>query len=113
MNKQQTTDLEPEIIELINTGNTIEAIKMLRELRNIGLKESKDIVDSYRDGTLEQGACEETKGPEVSHNASSATGQSEPTTHQGINKRSSSTNKVIFMAVGIFIVFMIYKQFTQ
>jgi len=45
MSEQQKIELESEVIELIHAGKKIEAIKALRERRNIGLKESKDIVD--------------------------------------------------------------------
>ncbi len=95
MNDTQNTELEPEVIDLINAGKKIDAIKMLRELRNIGLKESKDIVDHYID---EAPDADRTVGEVES-------------THGGI-KRSGSSNKVIFMAIAVFIVFMIYKQFS-
>lgn len=34
-------------VAALNRGNKIEAIKLLREERSIGLKEAKDIVDHY------------------------------------------------------------------
>lgn len=40
-------ELEAEVIAEIEMGKKVTAIKMLRELRGIGLKEAKDIVDSY------------------------------------------------------------------
>jgi len=40
-------ELEPEVIAEIESGRKVTAIKKLRELRGIGLKEAKDIVDSY------------------------------------------------------------------
>jgi len=40
-------ELEQEVITAIQSGRKIDAIKRLRELRGIGLKESKDLVDSY------------------------------------------------------------------
>lgn len=42
--------LEPEVIAFLEEGRKIEAIKKLRELRRIGLKEAKDIVDDYCSG---------------------------------------------------------------
>jgi len=35
------------VIALLQQGRKIEAIKLLREERHIGLKEAKDIVDEY------------------------------------------------------------------
>jgi len=40
-------ELEPEVIVAIQNGSKIDAIKKLRELRGIGLKESKELVDLY------------------------------------------------------------------
>jgi len=41
------TELEPEVIEAIQSGRKIDAIKKLRELRGTDLKEAKGLVDSY------------------------------------------------------------------
>lgn len=38
---------EPDVLEAINNDNKIEAIKLLRVSRGIGLKEAKDLVDQY------------------------------------------------------------------
>ena len=38
---------EPEVIEALNNGKKIQAIKSLRESRGIGLKEAKDLVENY------------------------------------------------------------------
>ncbi len=40
-------ELEPEVVKLLHEGRKIEAIKRLREIRKIGLKEAKEMVDSY------------------------------------------------------------------
>lgn len=40
--------LPPEIEQLLKSGQTLEAIKRLRELTGLGLKEAKDAVDSGR-----------------------------------------------------------------
>ncbi len=40
--------LPPEIQQLLRSGQTLEAIKRLRELTGLGLKEAKDAVDSGR-----------------------------------------------------------------
>ena len=42
-----STELEPDVIAELNNGRKIDAIKKLRALRNIGLKEAKELVDSY------------------------------------------------------------------
>ncbi|WP_049722970.1 ribosomal protein L7/L12 [Gilvimarinus polysaccharolyticus] len=39
--------LEPEVIRDIENGQKIRAIKKLRELRGVGLKEAKELVDLY------------------------------------------------------------------
>ena len=40
-------DLPPQVVAALERGQKIEAIKLLRELRGIGLKEAKDVVDDY------------------------------------------------------------------
>ncbi|WP_409079661.1 ribosomal protein L7/L12 [Pseudomonas sp. SG20056] len=40
-------DLPVEVAAALERGQKIEAIKLLRELRGIGLKEAKDVVDGY------------------------------------------------------------------
>ncbi|MDO9617389.1 MAG: ribosomal protein L7/L12 [Pseudomonas sp.] len=40
-------DLPAEVVAALERGQKIEAIKLLRELRGIGLKEAKDAVDDY------------------------------------------------------------------
>jgi ribosomal protein L7/L12 len=48
-----TVKLSPEdrtrILDLLKGGNTIEAIKLVREISGMGLKESKDFVESLVD----------------------------------------------------------------
>ena len=41
------SELEPEVVAAIQNGQKIAAIKKLRELRGLGLKEAKEMVDSY------------------------------------------------------------------
>lgn len=41
------TYLEPEVIEELEQGRKISAIKMLRTKRSIGLKEAKNLIDTY------------------------------------------------------------------
>lgn len=41
--------LSSEVIQAIESGNKIEAIKLLRESTGLGLKESKDLIDAYED----------------------------------------------------------------
>lgn len=45
MNKN--IELEPEVLTALNNGRKIEAIKLLRAKRGLGLKEAKELVDSY------------------------------------------------------------------
>jgi DNA-binding transcriptional MerR regulator len=40
--------LPPGVLEALQRGNKIEAIRRLREQTGLGLKESKDAVDAYR-----------------------------------------------------------------
>jgi len=40
-------DLPRDALAALENGNKIEAIKHVREARNIGLKEAKDVVEEY------------------------------------------------------------------
>jgi hypothetical protein len=42
-----TSDLPDQVISAIRSGRKIDAIKLLRESRGIGLKEAKHAVDAY------------------------------------------------------------------
>lgn len=42
--------LPPEVMAALDRGQKIEAIKLLRECKGIGLKEAKDEVDRYKLG---------------------------------------------------------------
>ncbi len=43
-----TTDELPQgVREALRAGRKLEAIKRLREQRNLGLKEAKDLIDTY------------------------------------------------------------------
>lgn len=44
-----STDLESKVIVAIQKGRKIEAIKKLRELHGIELKEAKQLVEAYCD----------------------------------------------------------------
>lgn len=39
--------LPPDAVAALNAGRKIEAIKIVRERQGIGLKEAKELVDSY------------------------------------------------------------------
>lgn len=41
------TELSKDVVNAIRSGRTIEAIKLLREERGLGLKEAKELVDAY------------------------------------------------------------------
>ena len=47
MTPDEKSALPGPVIEALARGNKIEAIKLLRDLRGSGLKESKDDVDAY------------------------------------------------------------------
>jgi ribosomal protein L7/L12 len=40
-------NLEQSVIDALNNSGQIKAIKLLRELRGIGLKEAKEAIDTY------------------------------------------------------------------
>jgi len=40
-------ELEPEVIAAIESGKKVVAIKKLRKIRDLGLKESKELIDLY------------------------------------------------------------------
>lgn len=44
---RRTSDLPKAAVEALWHGNVIEAIKVVRQEHNIGLKEAKDLVDTY------------------------------------------------------------------
>ncbi len=44
---RRSSDLPKAAIEALWQGNVIEAIRIVRQERNIGLKEAKDVVDAY------------------------------------------------------------------
>jgi ribosomal protein L7/L12 len=46
MNNQRD-ELPPEAMTALWQGNKIEAIKILRQARNIGLKDAKDKIETY------------------------------------------------------------------
>lgn len=45
--QRRDTDLPKVAIEALWQGNVIEAIKLVRQERNVGLTEAKDRVDTY------------------------------------------------------------------
>jgi large subunit ribosomal protein L7/L12 len=42
-----TTELDPEVVQLINSGKKIHAIKLHRERTGLGLKEAHDAVEAF------------------------------------------------------------------
>ena len=42
---EPTTELPPDVIAALKAGRTIEAIRLLREHRSMGLKQAKQLVD--------------------------------------------------------------------
>lgn len=49
-------EFEPEVLSALNAGRKIDAIKTLRSLRGIGLKEAKELIDNYVDEHASEGA---------------------------------------------------------
>ncbi len=45
--------LPPTVVEALDRGNKIEAIKRLRQVTGLGLKEAKDWIESYERGGAE------------------------------------------------------------
>ena len=43
----ETPNLPAEVVNAIHAGRKIEAIKLLREARGLGLKDAKHAVDAY------------------------------------------------------------------
>ena len=43
----QPTDLDPEVVQLINSGNKIHAIKLHRERTGLDLKEAHDAIEAF------------------------------------------------------------------
>jgi len=41
-----TTETPPEVIELVQSGNRVAAVKRLRDLTGVGLQEAKEAVDA-------------------------------------------------------------------
>lgn len=39
------------VLQALQRGNTVEAIKLLRQTTGLGLKEAKDVIDAYLSGT--------------------------------------------------------------
>ena len=44
---RRASDLPKAAVDALWHGNVIEAIRVVRQERNIGLKEAKDLVDAY------------------------------------------------------------------
>ncbi|HEY4371122.1 MAG TPA: hypothetical protein VGN52_04295 [Burkholderiales bacterium] len=44
--------LPPEVIGALQRGDTIDAIRLLRDATGLGLKESKEMVDAYKAGRV-------------------------------------------------------------
>ena len=44
------TKLPAEVIQALQRGNAIEAIKLLRQRTGLGLKEAKDVLDAHQRG---------------------------------------------------------------
>lgn len=56
-------ELEPSVIQSIKEGKKVSAIKELRRLRGIGLKEAKELVDQYQiDNNIQPSSDQKSSG---------------------------------------------------
>ena len=64
--------LPDEVIHALRHGNTVEAIKRLRESTGLGLKEAKTVIDHYLAGKSAMAASAPTSrpAPTAAHKAS-------------------------------------------
>lgn len=44
------SELPDDVLDALENGQTIEAIKLLRAASGLGLKEAKDLIDAYQQG---------------------------------------------------------------
>jgi ribosomal protein L7/L12 len=53
---EEDRELPPQAVAALALGNKIEAIKIVRETRNVGLKDAKETVEAYirREPALQQ-----------------------------------------------------------
>jgi large subunit ribosomal protein L7/L12 len=42
-----STELDPEVVRLVNNGKRITAIKLYRERTGVGLKEASDVIEAF------------------------------------------------------------------
>jgi len=42
-----STDLDPDVVELVNSGKKIHAIKLYRERTGLGLKEASEAIEAF------------------------------------------------------------------
>jgi large subunit ribosomal protein L7/L12 len=42
-----STELDPDVVQLINSGKKINAIKLYRERTGLGLKEAHDAIEAF------------------------------------------------------------------
>jgi hypothetical protein len=86
-NENNNQTLEHEVIAQLEIGRKVNAIKKLRELRGIGLKEAKELVDAYCD-------------------------KNEITPRQGTVERSGSGMGIMGLIIFAVIAYFMYQNFT-
>ncbi|NRB36875.1 MAG: ribosomal protein L7/L12 [Pseudomonadales bacterium] len=67
-------ELEAEVIAAIESGKKIDAIKKLREIRGLGLKEAKELVDLYSSQNRTQDSSSTSSHPDASSGAGAKIG---------------------------------------
>ncbi len=83
-------DQEPSVVSAIESGNIVQAIKLLRASRGIGLKEAKDLVDQYIEAHIPDDNQQSWPEPKIN---------------------SGSGSKLFLLLIGIvFVGFYFYKK---
>jgi hypothetical protein len=95
--------LESEIIDLLKAGKEIEAIKKLQALRGIDLKEAEDIIDDYLEANADDN---------VNINIDNKIDKEKPYDSSVFGSKGEFKKNII-MVLGVLIIFIVYKQFTQ
>ena len=80
-------ELPPDVITEIRAGRKVTAIKRLREHQGIGLKEAKELVDSY----------------EKNHPSS---------LRSGTQESEGGLGRILVLAIGVGAIYALYRYFT-
>jgi ribosomal protein L7/L12 len=81
------TELPEDVVAAIHANHKIKAIKLLREHRDIGLKEAKQLVDDYL-------------------------GRLPPDTITGAQRADSGMGRILLVAAGAALIYLLYNFFS-